>query len=193
MTARKPKYSQNLRIRHTMQRVRSTLDALCKRKWFCCARKRRQEHAGLECRAQAVRERLLGRQAHQWRLRGRLERRAGTHRARTRLPAGRRRLDLWPRTLVHPLCILDCATALQNLRSLSHICNALHTTGSVISALYSSLLQEQLGWSGLPLRVLCDTRAVHIHLIRIAPCDHWLRVLWLLHALKQAQIVKETH
>ena len=60
----------------------------CDRCLFVCAGANTEEREVWVVRRDVARSRHLGHRAPWWRLRGRLERRAGTHRARTRLPAG---------------------------------------------------------------------------------------------------------
>ena len=55
---------------------------------FACARAETEAREVWVVRRDVARSRRLGYRAPWWCLRGRLERRAGTHRARTRLPAG---------------------------------------------------------------------------------------------------------
>ena len=53
------------------------------------------------------------------------------------------------------------------------------------------LLEQQLGWSGLALLVLCDARLGDVEVVCVAPCNDRLCVVGLLHVCEQAQVVED--
>ena len=55
------------------------------------------------------------------------------------------------------------------------------------------LFEKQFGGACLGRLILDDTGVLDVNFVRVTPRNHWLRVVGLLHALEQTQVVEEGH